>query len=102
MLTRGIRWDLLLPLQGMTSCCTFCLPVRSTTGSRLRTGSMALLRPILFRMTALLRSLRGTVFVVSSMLVVTVRLREVFCPGTDVGDTPMAMWALGYPNLSVR
>lgn len=40
--------------------------------------------------------------VVSSMSVVTVRLREEFPPGTDVGERPIAIWALGYPKLSVR
>lgn len=36
------------------------------------------------------------------MSVVTVRLREDLCPGTDVGERPIAICALGYPVLSVR
>lgn len=51
----GMRWVLLRPVQGMTTAVTFRLCVRSTTGSSLPTGNMALLRPILLSMTALVR-----------------------------------------------
>lgn len=53
VLMLGIRVVLLKPVRGMTIPYMFRLCVRSRTGSRLPTGSIALLRPILLSMMAL-------------------------------------------------